>query len=130
MFSDWSDGSEVNALDKPDGAPRTEEKQEKSKDVKVKDEEDKVDDGSFEDVYDPISDDELEAIIADGKQESKVKEKTQTLDIEDVDWSVLERKSEKGKSIIVYHVWLGKAGLHFQRFCDHSRNFAWVNSKL
>ena len=35
----------MNALVKPDGAPRTEEKQEKSKDVKVKDEADKADDG-------------------------------------------------------------------------------------
>jgi hypothetical protein len=22
-----------------------------------------------------------------------------------------------------------KAGLHYQSFCDHSRNFAWVNSE-
>ncbi len=104
MFSDWSDGSEPNALDKPDGVPKTEEAQEKDKDEKVKNEDDKVDDGSFEDVYDPISDDELEAIIADDKQESKVKEKTQTLEIEDVDWSVLEGKSEKGKTTLSFYL--------------------------
>lgn len=99
MFSDWSDGSEGHGSDKPDGAPKPEEKQEKSKDA----EGDIAEDGSFEDVYDPISDDELEAIIADDKQESKLKEKPQPLDIENVDWSVLERKTEKGK-ITIQHV--------------------------
>ena len=115
MFSDWSDGSEPNALDKPDGVPKTEEAQEKDKDEKVKNEDDKVDDGSFEDVYDPISDDELEAIIADDKQESKVKEKTQTLEIEDVDWSVLEGKSEKGKTTLSFYLDRGVIAAELQK---------------
>lgn len=107
MFSDWSDGSEGRGSDKPDGAPKAaEEKQEKSRDSKVKNEEETAEDGSFEDVYDPISDDELEAIIADEKQESKTKEMAQPLDIESVDWSVLERKTEKGK-ITIHHVCFG-----------------------
>ena len=98
MFSDWSDGSEAHGSDKHEAASKPEEKQEKSKEAKIKNEEDIAEDGSFEDVYDPISDDELEAIIADEKQESKTKEKTQPLEIENVDWSVLERKTEKGKN--------------------------------
>ena len=108
MFSDWSDGSEGRGSDKPDGVPKAaEEKQEKSRDSKVKNEEETAEDGSFEDVYDPISDDELEAIIADEKQESKAKEKVQPLDIESVDWSVLERKAEKGEITIIHHVCFG-----------------------
>jgi hypothetical protein len=27
-------------------------------------------------------------------------------------------------------IWRVKVGLHYQSFCDHSRNFAWVNSKF
>ena len=68
------------------------------KEVKVKNSDNKADDDSYEHVYDPISDDELEAIIADEKPESKAKENRQTLDIEDVDWSILERKSGTGKT--------------------------------
>lgn len=98
-FSDWSDGSDGNEKNKPDGASNAEEKQVKSN-VAKNDDDNTVDhDGSFEDVYDPISDDELEAIIADQRQESRVKETTQTLDIEDVDWSVLEKKTENGMAL-------------------------------
>ena len=88
----------MTALDKPDVGAKIDEAQEKKEKVEMEKKHDKVDDSSLEDVYDPISDDELEAIIADEKQENKIKEKIKTLDIEDVDWSVLEGKSEKSRN--------------------------------
>lgn len=102
VFSDWSDASEGTAVNKQDSAAKTEEKQEKN-DVEVNDEEKAGElDGSFEDAYDPISDDELEAIIAEEAEDSKVKEKPQTLDIEDVDWSILgSSTAEKGNISIL-----------------------------
>ena len=87
-------------MKKTDGGTNVVESQEQDKVGKVKNERDNFDDGSFEDVYDPISDDELEAIIADDKQESIVRERAHTLDIEDVDWSILEGKSEKSKETV------------------------------
>lgn len=105
VFSDWSDASEGTAVNKQDSAGKTEEKE--KNDVEVDDEETKAGevDGSFEDAYDPISDDELEAIIADEAEDSKVKEKPQTLDIEDVDWSILgSSTAEKGNISILYTI--------------------------
>lgn len=60
---------------------------------------DKVQNDDENGAYDFISDDEWEPMTVTSNEDNKETGKTQTLDMADVDWSVLETNTEKGKII-------------------------------
>jgi len=109
MFSDWSDD------DSPvgeDSWPDDSENSQKSTTDIVKDEtiteakdisiEDKG--PSFDDVYDPISDDEFEAMYTQSDDEEMKKEEggSKPLGVEEVDWSSLGIAQEVNKGTIYF----------------------------
>ncbi|XP_048588034.1 zinc finger CCCH domain-containing protein 13 isoform X2 [Nematostella vectensis] len=94
MFSDWSDDdSPVGDDSWPDNPPESPEDQLPTSSVKARTpspappEEPKG--PSFEDVYDPISDDEFDAMYTQSDEEEDVEEVNKAPDVEEVDWSSL-----------------------------------------
>ena len=99
VFSDWSDASEDAVLNKVDIAEPCEVKDSVA-DLRRDDKEEKPSeptdaDASFEDVYDPISDDEFEAMFGGDENETVLKKKTAPLPVDEVDWSILSSSLAK-----------------------------------
>ena len=118
MFSDWSDGDsplgEDSWIEENDQKSPAEQKTEDTPSGTpavvgaAKSSPASEDRGpAFDDVYDPISDDEFEAMYtqSDEEEEEKMKEKKDTksaLGIEDVDWSSLGLAQQPKKGINVF----------------------------
>ena len=89
VFSDWSDASDENMLNKGENNELTENMDgEKTNEKKDKEGENVDADETVDDVYDPISDDEIEAMFGKDEEEAVVK-KTTPIAFDEVDWSIL-----------------------------------------
>lgn len=104
VFSDWSDASENAVLTKADTA-ESKEMPENAHEFEADGKDDKQEkttdhDASLDDVYDPISDDEFEAMFAGDEEETVIKKKTTPLPVDEVDWSILGPSiTKKGKNM-------------------------------
>jgi hypothetical protein len=150
MFSDWSDDDspvgEDSWLDEGDGispaAQKTDEAAPATKSSPSLDDKGP----SFDDVYDPISDDEFEAMYTQSDEEEDKKEKKDTskaLGIEDVDWSSLgiaQEPNNKGKDTIFIFGWvtcvvirqrdLERSRFHANGFSQQGRSVHYANTHV